>query len=395
MMKFALKHRLRKPAKRNTGSLSLTKNPLLILLHDIGGNEDVLFEMCKHFDERFLIVSLRGLFEQSPTSFAWFRISPFLDGGGIYSDDAEQSRLLVIQFIHEAIANYDIDASQVYLLGFGQGATVSLSVLLTEPTLVHGVVALSGLLLQETLHIKASDNLLKDSSVFLAYGLHDQVYPLQSARQTRDQLISLVGDLSYREFAIGHALSIQSINDGSAWLTKRLDSRKKIWFAGINSGLQFGHIQLKVRDLERSIAFYKRYLGFRVTERIGKAFAFLTCGYHHHDLVLQNVGPEAIDPPPNSLGMTSLAFEVVDQISFARVYRTLTDSGIETRTADKIISWSLYFFDPDRYEIEVYCDTRDLPGKADLWQGRDLPLETGDILALLPVEQETDHLSGS
>ena len=38
---------------------------------------------------------------------------------------------------------------------------------------------------------------------------------------------------------------------------------------------RLGHVNLKVRDLDRAIAFYTRFLNLRLTERVGN-FAFLS-----------------------------------------------------------------------------------------------------------------------
>lgn len=44
-----------------------------------------------------------------------------------------------------------------------------------------------------------------------------------------------------------------------------------------------GHVHLKVSDLERSIDFYSKVLGFELTQRYGDQAAFLSAGgYHHH-----------------------------------------------------------------------------------------------------------------
>jgi catechol-2,3-dioxygenase len=43
----------------------------------------------------------------------------------------------------------------------------------------------------------------------------------------------------------------------------------------------------------------------------------------------------------------------------------------------------MYFQDPDGNGIEIYWDTRKLPGRSHLWQGRDLPINPEKVLALL------------
>ncbi|MGA1778650.1 MAG: carboxy terminal-processing peptidase, partial [Schleiferiaceae bacterium] len=46
---------------------------------------------------------------------------------------------------------------------------------------------------------------------------------------------------------------------------------------------RIGHVHLKVSDLDRSIAFYQKVMGYTLTQRFGTQAAFLSAGgYHHH-----------------------------------------------------------------------------------------------------------------
>lgn len=146
---------------------------------------------------------------------------------------------------------------------------------------------------------------------------------------------------------------------------------------------KIGHAHLKVRDLQRSIDFYTCYLGLHETERVGDAYAFLTTGSFHHDIALQQVGPNAPKPPAYSTGLYHVAFEVPNKRSFARAYKALTDADIPIATVDHFISWAMYFDDPDGNGLEIYSDTRDLPGGRQLWHGENASLDRETILAAL------------
>ncbi len=146
---------------------------------------------------------------------------------------------------------------------------------------------------------------------------------------------------------------------------------------------RIGHAHLKVRDLDRAIDFYTRFLGMHPVERVGSAYAFLTGGDFHHEIALQNVGPGAPRPPVHGTGLYHVAFEVPDRESFARAYKTLTEAGIQVATVDHLISWAMYFYDPDGNGLEIYWDTRDQPGGKKLWHGQNLPLEPDKILQSL------------
>jgi catechol 2,3-dioxygenase len=146
---------------------------------------------------------------------------------------------------------------------------------------------------------------------------------------------------------------------------------------------KIGHAHLKVRDLQRSIDFYTRFLGLHVTEIVGNHYAFLTTGTYHHEIALQNVGPDAPRPPARGTGLYHVAFEVPDQRSFALAYRSLSEAGMRVAAVDHFISWAMYFNDPDGNGLEIYWDTRDQPNGRKLWHGDNAPLENETILAAL------------
>src|SRR2546422_6166586 len=69
------------------------------------------------------------------------------------------------------------------------------------------------------------------------------------------------------------------------------------------------HAVLRVRDLDRSVAFYRDVLGFREVARIPDAMAFLSLGDSHHDLALQALGMSAPPPEERRGGLYHPAFE--------------------------------------------------------------------------------------
>jgi catechol 2,3-dioxygenase len=149
-----------------------------------------------------------------------------------------------------------------------------------------------------------------------------------------------------------------------------------------NYATRIGHAHLKVRDLERAIAFYTRYFQLQVVERAGN-YVFLTGGDFHHEIALQALGPTAPLAPHHAVGLYHVAFEVPDRRAFALVYQALRDGGVRVGAVDHRISWALYFDDPDGNGLEIYWDTRREPGGVPLWEGINLPLSDDQILAVL------------
>lgn len=144
-----------------------------------------------------------------------------------------------------------------------------------------------------------------------------------------------------------------------------------------------GHAHIKVRNLERSIKFYTRFFSLKLVEQVGNHYAFLSDSHFHHEIALQQVGNNAPQPPPQATGLYHLAFEVPDRRSFALAYQALTEAGVRVAPVDHLISWAIYFDDPDGNGLEIYWDTRSQPHGEKLWRGRNIPLPPEKILAAL------------
>ncbi len=135
---------------------------------------------------------------------------------------------------------------------------------------------------------------------------------------------------------------------------------------------KLGHVHLKVRDIERSVAFYTDVLGLAVEERHGR-YAFLAYGDHHHDVALQAVQSE---PPEQTagVGLYHAAFEVEDADALEATYRRLAARGVDVSPVDHDISRALYFDDPSGNGLEVYLDTRERNDR-DTWRGKNEPFD--------------------
>lgn len=261
---------------------------------------------------------------------------------------------------------------------------MSLDLMLTAPHRFAGAVVVSGQLLPEMRASREKPELLHGFPVIATHGVNDEIYPIGCGRIIRDTFTSWGINLTYREYTSGHFITQEILADIRPWLSARLDDKGIIATpTALDYQLKLGHVQLRVRSLERSIAFYTRFLALHLVERTGNAYAFLSSADMHHEIALQNVGSSAPIPPPHSTGLGHLAFHVPDPSSFARAFQSLQSAAVPFSLVDHQIGWGLLFTDPDGNGIEIYCDMRDLPGHSHLWQGRDLPLEPEKVLAWL------------
>lgn len=230
---FSLVHLTRPPQQ---APLEGTQPPLLVLLHGVGSNERDLFGLAPELDPRFRIVSARGPLTRAQGSYAWFDVQ-FLVGGGfvINPEQLDASRQRLISFLREAGEGYGTDPERVYLLGFSQGAIMSLTLSLTQPTLLAGVVAISGRIPPEVQPWTVSPEETAGLPVIVTHGRADAVISLDWARRARETLKQQRVALTYHEHDGGHFIPPAMLTEVAGWLTQRLDEPRWTATAGDSS----------------------------------------------------------------------------------------------------------------------------------------------------------------
>ena len=116
--------------------------PALFLMHGMGSNEQNMLSLVDGLEDQFFIFSIRGHLSQPP-GFAFFTIQGY---GKPHRDVFDQGVNNLISFIDYASEKYPLDSKQLYLLGFSQGAILSMTLGLTLGNRIKGIVALSGYL---------------------------------------------------------------------------------------------------------------------------------------------------------------------------------------------------------------------------------------------------------
>src|SRR5581483_8860144 len=94
--------------------------------------------------------------------------------------------------------------------------------------------------------------------------------------------------------------------------------------AGMINVQKVAHVVLKVRDLERSVAFYRDVLGFKEVARFrhGLNMVFFSLGESHHDLALREVGDAAPSPERDAPGLYHVALKIGDDLDTLRAAKT-------------------------------------------------------------------------
>ena len=212
-MNLSLQYLIREP------KIILDKNPVLLLLHGYGSNEEDLFSFANELPENYYIISARAPYSLGYGSYAWYAINFDADQNK-FSDvtQATTSRDLILTFIEELLQNYPIDSAQITLVGFSQGAILSYAIGISYPEKIKQLVALSGYINADIFTKGYQNNNFNNLSIFASHGTVDQVIPVAWARQSKPFLDQLSIKNEYREYPVGHGVAPQNFFDFKKWL---------------------------------------------------------------------------------------------------------------------------------------------------------------------------------
>jgi len=173
--------------------------PAIFVMHGMGSNEQDLPSILQAMKQDYFIFSLRGPISQPP-GFSFFTIERI---GVPHREPFVKIIHDIQEFINEAVEEYPIDANQLYLLGFSQGAILSQSLVTILGNKLAGIVSLSGYLpqivVQEMQHAP-----MNNVRILLAHGEQDQVIPYNWSEQSKEFFDEKGAIVQHYPYTSGH-----------------------------------------------------------------------------------------------------------------------------------------------------------------------------------------------
>lgn len=213
---------------------STVHSPLVVMLHGLGGDENVMWTFGRSLPDRFTVISPRAPIKIEPgtpyveyveSGYSWLRPAPPLDPD---RSTFAYSLELLRKFIEAAIGVYEVDRHNVIVMGFSQGAAMSYALSLIEPQLIAGVIALAGFMPElerlERNAMQSKGTRTPRHGYLIIHGTDDQTVPILYAHQARDFLRSRGAAVEYHAYPIGHKVSPQGMKDITHWLNRISDS---------------------------------------------------------------------------------------------------------------------------------------------------------------------------
>ena len=197
-------------------------NKLVVFLHGYGADGKDLIDLAKPFgmalpNASFISPDAPHPCSMSPLGRQWFPIEEIPMG-------AIKASLGLLDLIQNEIKKLSLTFKDVILIGFSQGAMMSMQCLLINNEQLGAIIGYSGALKEE--NIDAANDLIlngkhkySDTPVLLVHGEQDEVVPFQSLKKSK-YLLNKIGfnvqTLSRQNLA--HGIDPEGISKGMEFL---------------------------------------------------------------------------------------------------------------------------------------------------------------------------------
>ncbi|MGG3681798.1 alpha/beta hydrolase [Aeribacillus sp. FSL K6-3256] len=189
------------------------KYPVVFALHGIGYDEQYMLSLVEDLKEEFILIGIRGDLPYED-GYAYYYLKEY---GKPERELFDISVNKLKNFIEAALKKYPIDSDKVYLIGFSQGAILSMTLALILGEKIKGIVAMNGYIpsfVKEEYPLKSIERL----SVFLTQGESDHIFPLNIGQENYDYLRKHAASVKYTIYPAGHEISQDNQRDIVSWL---------------------------------------------------------------------------------------------------------------------------------------------------------------------------------
>jgi phospholipase/carboxylesterase len=197
--------------------------PTVLALHGWGASAHDLIGLAPILNRgEALVLSPQGpvgiRIPDGPLGYGWYPL-----GEGTQGSPEEFARAsdLVLSFLDAAQQRYPIDPRKIVLLGFSQGGALAFDLALRGGSRFAGLAALSSWFPGGVAAQIQPDSAHQSLPVLVVHGTEDPMVPVGRARESRQRLTELGVLLTYREFQMGHEISVESLRDVVTWLDEK------------------------------------------------------------------------------------------------------------------------------------------------------------------------------
>ncbi|MEI7025342.1 alpha/beta hydrolase [Paenibacillus sp. y28] len=215
-MKPAYRYDLHLPPDYDPGR----RYPAIFTLHGKGSNERNMYGLVEPLDSPCIIIGIRG---NLPLG-AGYQFYELKSLGKPIRELFDTAVRQLEQFIAYATETYAIDPQQRYLLGFSQGAILSMSLALTMgQDQIRGIVALNGYV-PEFVKTEYTLQPVAQMPVFISHGEYDSVFPVRIGHETAAYWQTATSACTFKLYPTDHGVSPDNQRDFLSWLKQAFTS---------------------------------------------------------------------------------------------------------------------------------------------------------------------------
>jgi len=186
--------------------------PVWVLLHGTGGDEQDLIPLAEMIDPKMSILSIRGNVKEGTMNRYFKRLSM-----GVFDLDdlAKQTRILR-DFIIEASHTYQFDAQNIIVLGYSNGANIAANALLQ-----YEDIAKAAVLMHPMIPTDIYDHRPSSTRILITAGKNDPICPPEQSFGLKQLLESKQMSVDLVWYASGHQITSQEVSDIQSWIQKQ------------------------------------------------------------------------------------------------------------------------------------------------------------------------------
>jgi phospholipase/carboxylesterase len=196
--------------------------PLLVFLHQHGGNEEQVLRLAPPLSRRnFVCIALRGPHRLEPRgdrpAFGW-------------GADAEPD-VLVEEYLLRAVEQtrraYHIHSERIFLVGFCEGAGVAYHFGLRFPDRFGGIVSLNGCIPRGGCPLSRFPE-LRGLRTFIGHGIANSIVPLSLALKDQRLLYTAGLDVRLHTYPSNHRIHRDMLRDVNRWVIDQITDDSSI-----------------------------------------------------------------------------------------------------------------------------------------------------------------------
>ncbi|PZP56281.1 MAG: phospholipase [Micavibrio aeruginosavorus] len=190
--------------------------PVLLLLHGTGGDEQDLVELGQAVSPASTILSVRGKVLENGMPRFFRRLAE-----GVFDlEDLKFRTDELADFIADARTRYGFGNQPVFALGYSNGANIAASLLLARAEALQGAVLLRAMVPFEPESLPD----LKGKNILMLSGLMDPIIPADNSQKLATMLQHAGAKVDIKMKPTGHGLTQSDFSDIKNWMVQEIVS---------------------------------------------------------------------------------------------------------------------------------------------------------------------------